>query len=82
MIDYFTLAVIIFGIGGFIVMAISGAITMNFENRLKNRAKARGYEYGIYYELINGEVAYCFTHKDLYEAEKCLRQLQKSTNTY
>jgi hypothetical protein len=78
--DYNTLAVIIFGIGGFIVIAISGAFTMNKENKLKRQAEARGYEYGIYYELSNGEDAFCFIHKDLYKAEKCLRQLRKAGN--
>lgn len=68
--DYLTLAVIILGIGGIFVMAISGAFTMNKENKLNTSAEARGYEYGIYYELMNGEDAYCFTHKDLYQAEK------------
>ncbi len=76
--DYSILAVIIFGIGGYFVIAISGAFTMNKENQLKRRAEARGYDYGIYYELSSGENAYCFTHKDLYVAEKCLRQLRKA----
>ena len=55
--DYLTLAVLILGIGGIFVMAISGAFTMNKENKLKTSAEAKGYEYGIYYELMNGEDA-------------------------
>lgn len=78
--DYFTMAVIIFGIVGFGVMAISGVFTVSKENRLNRQSEARGYEYGIYYELLSGEEAYCFTHKDLYQAQKCLRQLQKKEN--
>jgi hypothetical protein len=78
--DYLYLAVIVFGICGIIVMSISGALTMNKENNLKSQAEARGYEYGIYYELLNGENAFCFIHKDFNKAEKCLYQMRKQEN--
>jgi hypothetical protein len=78
--NYFILAVIIFGIGGFIVMAISGAFIINKEKKLNSLAVARGHEYGIYYELSNGEDAFCFIHKDPYKAEKCINQLRKEGN--
>jgi len=78
--DYFNLAFIIFGIGGIILSAIVGVFLMNKENKLKSKATARGYEYGIYYELLNGEDVYCFTHKNLYQAEKCLSQLRKKAD--
>lgn len=74
------LTIIIFGIGAFIVLSISGAFSMAKEKRLKNIANNRGYEYGIYYELLNGEDAFCFIHIELYQAEKCLNQLMKNTD--
>ena len=70
----------IFGIFGFIILAIGGKITTIKETNVKRQAEARGFEYGIYYELKNGEDLFCFIHKDLYKAEKCLRQLRKEEN--
>ena len=61
-------------------MSIKGAFKMKKDERLITQATKRGYEFGIYYELGTGENAFCFIHKDRYQAEKCLRKLMENTN--
>ena len=63
-----------------IIMSIRGAYDMKKERRLTEQSKERGFEYGIYYELQNGIIAFCFVHKDLNQAEKCLRILRENSS--